>query len=305
MCDTYYILSLLYHVQYLYRLYSNRKTYTPAHLENNVQFNHVFIQWTKLEQRHLNLPVPPPKHPYIFTPLYRHGSMISKAQTEPIKPLRSFSDASHRDLKGWWQMVVNSQLPEVEENQRNNKNTTTLQQLTFIPVPPREVLMPGHKSLLSIFDVSSKDVKEQQCFGWLICLPNTPIIPSTSYVSIYFHYIIYICLWEKMYMWNAIHTCRIYKNMYRIIAFMNVIDEVHPYNCSNRQRTTNLAEEGTSTSTLWLTSFIAVLLDLHKPLRDPPLQPLSNKARRYAFIYLYTNWRYRMIMPKLLYNKIC
>lgn len=94
-------------------------------------------------------------------------------------------------------MVVNSQLPEVEENQRNNKNTTTLQQLTFIPVPPREVLMPGHKSLLSIFDVSPKDVKEQQCLGWLICLPNTPIIPSTSYVSIYFHYIIYIYACEK------------------------------------------------------------------------------------------------------------
>ena len=30
-------------------------------------------------------------------------------KTEPIKPLRSFSYASHRDLKGWWQMVVNSQ----------------------------------------------------------------------------------------------------------------------------------------------------------------------------------------------------
>ncbi len=46
-------------------------------------------------QRHLNLPVP--------------GNMISKAQTEPIQPLRSFTEAFGRDLKGWWQMVVNSQ----------------------------------------------------------------------------------------------------------------------------------------------------------------------------------------------------
>ena len=53
--------------------------------------------------------------------------------------------------------------------------------------------MPGHKSLLSIFDVSPKDVKERQCFGWLICLPNTPIIPSTSYV-IFLLYYIYICV---------------------------------------------------------------------------------------------------------------
>ena len=69
-----------------------------------------------------------------------------------------------------------------------------------------------------------------------------------------------------MYLWMLIHN-------YRILAFINIRDDAHLHNCSNRQLTTNLAEEDTSVSTFLLTSSIAVLLDLHKPPRDPTLQP--------------------------------
>ena len=207
--------------------------------------------------------------------------MISKAQTEPIKPLRSFSDASHRDLKEWWQMVVNSQDVFLEpaawswgkpkkQQKYNNIATTHLHSCTAkIGSYAR-----AQVTIIVYIWCITKGCQGTAMFWMAYLSPEHSNYPI-NILRIYTYIYINICLWEKMYMWNAIHTCHIYKNMYRIIAFINVVDEVHPYNCSNRQRTTNLAEEGTSTSTLWLTSFIAVLLDLHKPPTDPPLEPLK------------------------------
>ena len=90
-------------------------------------------------------------------------------------------------------MVVNSQdvlLEPTTLKLRKTKETTKIQQHcnnspSFL-YPHERFLCQGtsHQSLLSIFDVSQKDMKGQQCFGWPIWLSNTAFIASTvSYVS--------------------------------------------------------------------------------------------------------------------------